>query len=99
MPVLTCNHASCEFTSVEEGSLSEKLQHLHLLVQTALKMKARQCSMRLKCSKSNCREMVDYSTDIVKNHCVNVLIKLNLAQSILYKPIFFKFRIKEEHFV
>ena len=34
MPVLTCNHASCEFTSVEEGSLSEKLQHLHLLVQT-----------------------------------------------------------------
>ena len=35
MPVLTCDHASCDFTSVEEGSLSEKLQHLHLLVQTA----------------------------------------------------------------
>ena len=41
--------------------------------------------MRVKCAKSNCREMVDYSTDIVKNHCVNVLIKLNLPQSILYK--------------
>ena len=55
--------------------------------------------MRVKCAKSNCREMVDYSTDIVKNHCVNVLIKLNLPQSILYKPIFLKFRIKDEHFV
>ena len=33
--------------------------------------------------------VMDYSTDIVKNHfimgCVNVLIKLNLPQSILYK--------------
>ena len=91
MPVLTCDHASCDFISVEEGSLSEKLQHLYLLVQTALKMKARQYSMRLKCSKSNCRKMVDYSTDIVKNHCINVLIKLNLPKYILYKPIFLKF--------
>ena len=60
--------------------------------------------MRVKCSKSNCREMVDYSTDIVKNHCVDILIKLNLPQSILYeispeKPIFLKVRFKEEHFV
>ena len=30
----TCDHASCDITSVEEGSLSEKLQHLHLLVET-----------------------------------------------------------------
>ena len=45
--------------------------------------------------------VMDYSTDIVKNHfimgCINVLIKLNLPQSILYKPIFLKFRIKDEH--
>ena len=26
MPGLTCDHASCSFTSVEEGSLSDKLQ-------------------------------------------------------------------------
>ena len=35
MPGLTCDHASCTFTSEAEGSLSEKLQHLQLHVQTA----------------------------------------------------------------
>ena len=45
-----------------------------------------------------------WTTVIVKNHCVNVLIKLNNPQCILYKTclrnlFFFKFWIKEEHFV
>ena len=45
-----------------------------------------------------------HSADMLKNHCINVLIKLNNPQCILYKTclrnlFFFKFRIKEEHFV
>ena len=35
MPSLICDHTSCDLTTVEEGSLSEKLQHLQLYVQTA----------------------------------------------------------------
>ena len=33
----------------------------------ALKMKARQCNMKVKCSKVGCREMVDYSIEIIKD--------------------------------
>ena len=60
---------------------------------------ARQCSMRVKCSKFICREMEDFSVDIVKNHCVNVLIKLNLPQCVLYKTclrnlFFWKFKLR-----
>ena len=32
----------------------------------ALKMKARQCDMKVQCTKSECEEMIDYSTEIIK---------------------------------
>ena len=35
MPGLTCDHASFNLTSLKEGTLSVKLQHLQLHVQTA----------------------------------------------------------------
>ena len=49
----------------------------------ALKMKARQCNMKVKCGKAGCDEMVDYSTEIVKNQFIMGLLDTELQQDIL----------------
>ena len=46
-------------------------------------MKARQCSMRVKCSRLNCTEMVDYSTEIIKNHFIMGLSNIELQHDIM----------------
>ena len=49
----------------------------------ALKVKARQCSKKVKCSRSNRMEMVDYSTEIIKNHFIMGQSDIELQQDIV----------------
>ena len=49
----------------------------------ALKMKERQCDMKVKCTKTECEEMIDYSTEIIKNHFIMGLADVELQQDIM----------------
>ena len=45
-------------------------------------MKARQCDMKVQCTKSECEEMIDYSTEIIKKHFIMGLTDVELQQDI-----------------
>ena len=80
-------------TCVTKQTLQARVSELYKIKQesaqpvqaflAALKMKARQCNMKVKCSKVGCTEMVDYSTEIVKNHFIMGLSDIELQQDIL----------------
>ena len=80
-------------TCVTKQTLQARVSELYKIKQesgqsvqnflAALKMKARQCSMKVKCSRLNCTEMVDYSTEIIKNHFIMGLSDIELQQDIM----------------
>ena len=49
----------------------------------ALKMKGRQCNLRIKCSKVGCGEMVDYSEEVVRNLFIMGLSDIDLQQDLM----------------
>ena len=49
----------------------------------ALKMKARQCDLKIKCPKAGCGEMVDYSEEVVRNLFIMNLSDVDLQQDIM----------------
>ena len=49
----------------------------------ALKMKGRQCNLKIKCSKSGCGEMVDYSEEVIRNLFIMGLSDVELQQDIM----------------
>ena len=49
----------------------------------ALKMKGRQCNLKIECSKSGCHEMVDYSEEVIRNLFIMGLSDVELQQDIM----------------
>ena len=49
----------------------------------ALKMKGRQCNLKIECSKSGCHEMVDYSKEVIRNLFILGLSDVELQQDIM----------------
>ena len=49
----------------------------------ALKMKGRQCNLKIECSKSGCDEMVDYSEEVIRNLFIMGLTDVELQQDIM----------------
>ena len=49
----------------------------------ALKMKERQCNLRIKCSALGCEEMVDYSEEVIRNLFIMGLSEVELQQDIM----------------
>ena len=49
----------------------------------ALKMKGRQCNLRIKCLALGCEEMVDYSEEVIRNLFIMGLLDVELQQDIM----------------
>ena len=49
----------------------------------ALKMKGRQCNLKIACSKLDCDEMVDYSEEVIRNLFIMGLTDVELQQDIM----------------
>ena len=49
----------------------------------ALKMKGRQCNLRIKCSALGCKEVVDYSEEVIRNLFIMGLSDVELQQDIM----------------
>ena len=78
---------------VSKQTIQARINELHKVKQdsgqsvqsflAALKMKGRQCDLKIKCSKSGCGEMVDYSEEVIRNLFIMGLSDVELQQDIM----------------